>query len=140
MRPTIRNPKLDARTAFTLLEMLTTVAVLVIVLGLMVSLARHVRERAAVALTKDLIRRLDALMDRYTDRHEGRMPEVASFPPRPPEPGPEAPAVPTTREAGARTAPGGAAPGGAGPRAGPQPPAAVDPSRPEAFDRRALSE
>ena len=64
MRPTIRNPKPEARTAFTLLEMLTTVAVLVIVLGLMVSLARHVRERAAVALTKDLIRRLDALMDR----------------------------------------------------------------------------
>src|SRR5215213_7381348 len=82
MRPTIRDPNSDPRGAFTLLEMLTTVAVLVIVLGLMVSLARHVRERAAVALTKDLIRRLDVLMERYAGRHEGRMPEVSPFPPR----------------------------------------------------------
>ena len=37
---------------------------------LMVSLARHVRERAAVALTKDLIRRLDALMERYAPRYD----------------------------------------------------------------------
>jgi hypothetical protein len=110
--------------------MLTTVAVLVIVLGLMVSLARHVRERAAVALTKDLIRRLDALMERYADRHEGRMPEVASFPPRPPDPGPDAPAA-TTREVAGRAAPRGTGPPAA---------AALDPSRPEAFDRRVLSE
>jgi prepilin-type N-terminal cleavage/methylation domain-containing protein len=56
------------RRAFTLIEMLTTVAVLVIVLGLMVSLARDVRTRSADRLTKDLLRRLDALVEQYRAR------------------------------------------------------------------------
>src|SRR5262249_52996248 len=51
--------------AFTLVEMLTTVAVLVIVLGLMVSLARDVRTRSAERLTKDLLQRLDTLVAQY---------------------------------------------------------------------------
>ena len=45
--------------------MLTTVAVLVIVLGLMVSLARDVRTRSAERLTKDLLARLDSLIEQY---------------------------------------------------------------------------
>jgi hypothetical protein len=49
--------------------MLTTVAVLVIVLGLMVSLARDVRTRSADRLTKDLLRRLDGLVDQYRARN-----------------------------------------------------------------------
>jgi prepilin-type N-terminal cleavage/methylation domain-containing protein len=53
------------RRAFTLIEMLTTVAVLVIVLGLMVSLARDVRTRSAERLTKDLLSRLDTLIEQY---------------------------------------------------------------------------
>src|SRR5688500_7766854 len=53
------------RSAFTLIEMLTTVAVLVIVLGLMVSLARDVRTRSAERLTKDLLARLDTLVEQY---------------------------------------------------------------------------
>jgi prepilin-type N-terminal cleavage/methylation domain-containing protein len=56
---------LRTRTAFTLIEMLTTVAVLVIVLGLMVSLARDVRTRSAERLTKDLLARLDTLVEQY---------------------------------------------------------------------------
>lgn len=51
--------------AFTLIEMLTTVAILVIVLGLMVSLARDVRTRSAERLTKDLLARLDTLVEQY---------------------------------------------------------------------------
>src|SRR4051812_40017207 len=51
--------------AFTLIEMLTTVAALVIVLGLMVSLARDVRHRSADHLTKDILRRLDGLVAQY---------------------------------------------------------------------------
>ena len=140
--------------------MLTTVAVLVIVLGLMVSLARHVREREAVALTKDLIRRLDVLMERYADRHAGRMPEVAAFPPAPPESAADAPASQPAgpRSPGKRDAPSGdppapsgnppapsASPAGppasnassAGPSAGPR---RTTPTRPESFDRRALLE
>jgi hypothetical protein len=49
--------------------MLTTVAVLVIVLGLMVSLARDVRNRSADRLTKDLLRRLDLLVAQYKARN-----------------------------------------------------------------------
>src|SRR5438270_7231739 len=56
------------RLGFTLIEMLTTVAVLVIVLGLMVSLARDVRTRSADRLTKDLLRRLDELVRQYQSR------------------------------------------------------------------------
>src|SRR5215510_10771578 len=51
--------------AFTLIEMLTTVAVLVIVLGLMVSLARDVRTRSAERRTKDLLQRLETLVGQY---------------------------------------------------------------------------
>jgi prepilin-type N-terminal cleavage/methylation domain-containing protein len=64
------------RRAFTLIEMLTTVAVLVIVLGLMVSLARDVRTRSADRLTKDLLRRLDGLMIQYKSKLPKTMPEA----------------------------------------------------------------
>jgi type II secretory pathway pseudopilin PulG len=49
--------------AFSLLEMLTTVAALVIVLGLMVSLAGYVRSRSAEALTRKLLSRLERAME-----------------------------------------------------------------------------
>src|SRR5439155_24193028 len=58
-----------------LIEMLTTVAVLVIVLGLMVSLARDVRNRSAERLTKDLLRRLDTLVAQYKARNLKKLPE-----------------------------------------------------------------
>lgn len=67
LRPETRNPRFSRR-AFTLVEMMTTVAVLVIVLGLMVSLARDVRTRSAERLTKDLLRRLDILVGQYLKR------------------------------------------------------------------------
>jgi hypothetical protein len=59
--------------------MLTTVAVLIIVLGLMVSLARYVRNALAVEVTKDLLHRMDALMQQYGVRHDGVIPQVAPF-------------------------------------------------------------
>jgi prepilin-type N-terminal cleavage/methylation domain-containing protein len=64
-----------SRRAFTLVEMLTTVAVLVIVLGLMVSLARDVRTRSAERLTKDLLHRLDLLVAQYRQRSLKNLPE-----------------------------------------------------------------
>ncbi len=67
--------------AFTLVEMLATVALLVILLGLSVSLARHVREQSAQAVTTDLLRKLDHLATRYATRHNGGLPPVAPFPP-----------------------------------------------------------
>ena len=56
--------------------MLTTVAVLIIVLGLMVSLARYVRDQSANQLTADLLRKLDAAVRRYADRNNGQLPPV----------------------------------------------------------------
>lgn len=69
-----RSPR--AAGGYTLIEMLTTVAVLVIVLGLMVSLARYVRVRSSTELTKDLLRKLDGLMAQYLARNGGQLPAV----------------------------------------------------------------
>jgi type II secretory pathway pseudopilin PulG len=56
-------PIANRKSSFTLIEMLTTVAALVIVLGLMVSLARYERRRSAEAFTRDnLLAKLDALL------------------------------------------------------------------------------
>src|ERR1043165_4819112 len=63
-----------SRSAFTLIEMLTTVAVLIIVLGLMVSLARYVRDRSARELTQGLLRQLDTLMSQYLDHYKDLKP------------------------------------------------------------------
>src|SRR5580704_13642976 len=76
------------RPGFTIIEMLVTVAALIIVLGLMVSLARYVRERAAVALTKELLRQLDDMATQYAQRNGGQLPTVTPFPP-PPSASPE---------------------------------------------------
>lgn len=63
------------RPAYTLVEMLTTIAVLVIVLGLMVSLARRVRSQSARALTERVLLKLDGLMEQYVSRNH-RLPAV----------------------------------------------------------------
>jgi type II secretory pathway pseudopilin PulG len=57
--------------AFTLIELLTTVAALAILLGLMVSLARHVRERSEDNLTREILQRMDRLLDDYQARTGG---------------------------------------------------------------------
>ena len=75
------TPSQRSRAGFTMVEMLVTVAALIIVLGLMVSLARYVRERAAVALTKELLRQLDDLATQYAQRNGGQLPTVTPFPP-----------------------------------------------------------
>jgi hypothetical protein len=59
--------------------MFATVALLVIVLGLMVSLARHVRETSAVDLTKDLLIKLDRLVAQYAERHGGEIPPAPAL-------------------------------------------------------------
>lgn len=67
-----------SRRGYTLLEMLTTVGAMIIILGLMVSLARSVRSASAQELTKDLLHKLDVLMDQYESRY-GTLPAIASF-------------------------------------------------------------
>src|SRR5205809_3153380 len=61
----------SAIRAFTLIEMLTTVALLVIVLGLMVSLARYVRTRSATQLTRELLVNLNEAIARYESTYAG---------------------------------------------------------------------
>lgn len=67
-------------SGYTLVEMLTTIAVLVIVMGLMVSLARRVRTQSAESVTKNLLRNLDTLMSQYYAKYR-RLPEVFPFVP-----------------------------------------------------------
>jgi hypothetical protein len=55
--------------------MLTVVAGLIIVLGLMVSLAWDVRRQSSERLTKDLLVKLDRMMTQYIVRHK-QMPQV----------------------------------------------------------------
>ena len=63
--PNRQLPIATRKSSFTLIEMLTTVAALVIVLGLMVSLARYERRRSAENFTRDdVLGRLDALLSR----------------------------------------------------------------------------
>jgi type II secretory pathway pseudopilin PulG len=66
------------RSAFTLVETMTAIAVLVIALGLMVSLARHVRLASAEGLTKQILVQLDAAMAAYVQSN-GSLPTVPAF-------------------------------------------------------------
>jgi type II secretory pathway pseudopilin PulG len=67
------------RGGYTVVEMLATVAALLIVLGLMVSLTRHVRASSADEVTKDLLRRLDQAMARYARQNGGAPPDLPPF-------------------------------------------------------------
>jgi type II secretory pathway pseudopilin PulG len=66
------------RGGFTLVEMLTTVALLIIILGLMVSLARYVRRRSAEDLTRRILINVHVAMAEYV-KETGRPPEIESF-------------------------------------------------------------
>ncbi len=67
----MRGNRLKLRkSAYTLVEMLTTIATLIIVLGIMVALARYVRAQSADELTKSMLRELDELMSEYQRRTE----------------------------------------------------------------------
>jgi len=57
---------------------MTAVAVLVILLGTMISLSRHVRAASADGLTKDVLRRLDTAMAVYVHQY-GSTPAVPEF-------------------------------------------------------------
>ena len=71
-----RKAEASVRRGFTMIEMLTTVAILTIALGMMVSLARYVRDRSAQQLTRDVLKELDLLMAQYQDRNGGQLPPV----------------------------------------------------------------
>lgn len=66
---------------FTLIEMLITIAVLVIGLILMISLAHLQRQTSADDLTRDLLRKLNVVMSQYIVRNQGRPPAITGFAP-----------------------------------------------------------
>jgi prepilin-type N-terminal cleavage/methylation domain-containing protein len=66
------------RRGFSLIEMLATVAALVILLGLMVSLARYVRRQASDQLTKQTLAQLETLVRNYQTRYKA-LPVVTPF-------------------------------------------------------------
>jgi len=68
-----------SKDGYTVVEMLTTIAALVIVLGLMMSLTRHVRASSSEEITKDLLRRLDQAMARYARQNGGAPPDIPPF-------------------------------------------------------------
>jgi type II secretory pathway pseudopilin PulG len=67
------------RAGFTLVEMLTTVALLIIILGLMVSLARYVRRRSAEDLTRRLLVNMHTAMLEYVGKYGGPPSGIESF-------------------------------------------------------------
>jgi prepilin-type N-terminal cleavage/methylation domain-containing protein len=72
------SPTRSRSRGFTLLEMLTTVAVLIILLGLMVDLAGYVRNRSATDLSRQVLGALDVAMAEYVSK-AGKEPE--KYPP-----------------------------------------------------------
>lgn len=64
------------RRGFTMLDVLVVVAALVIVLGLMVSLARYVRSSSSEQLTERLLADLDRALHRYEAAHAGKPPTL----------------------------------------------------------------
>jgi len=68
---------IEMRRGFTLVEMLTTVALLIIALGLMVSLARYVRSHSAEELTRRILINLHSAMLEYTQKFG--TPPIESF-------------------------------------------------------------
>ncbi len=66
--------------AFTIVELLIVIAVLIIVLGMMTNLARSVRVGYATDVTKDLLRQLDIAVTQYRERFD-RVPDVTPLVP-----------------------------------------------------------
>ena len=60
----------------SLLDLLVVLAGLVIVLGMMVSLARYVRGRSADEIARRVLADLDVMLERYLDTHSGEIPQV----------------------------------------------------------------
>lgn len=70
------QPSSFSLPAFTLIEMLATVAVLVILLGIIVDLARHVRSRSAGEVTRRMLAELDEALSRYQLKNSDQVPAI----------------------------------------------------------------
>ncbi|HRK31381.1 MAG TPA: type II secretion system protein [Tepidisphaeraceae bacterium] len=77
LRRCVAPSLLPRRRAFTLIEVLVTIAALIIIMGLAVSLAREVRRRSADGVTRELLTELETTIRRYQQQHAGTLPAVA---------------------------------------------------------------
>jgi type II secretory pathway pseudopilin PulG len=66
-------------SAFTVVELFVTIAVLIIVLGVMVDLANRVRRNSADQLTRQILRQLTVQMDNYMAHNNAQLPPVTPF-------------------------------------------------------------
>lgn len=66
-------------SGFTLIETMIAACVLTIVLGLAVSLSRHVRGQSAKTLTYDVLARLETMLRNYSAANGGAVPVVAGL-------------------------------------------------------------
>jgi type II secretory pathway pseudopilin PulG len=71
---TVGNPR-----GMSLLDLLAVLAAMVIVLGMMVSLARYVRGRSADEIARRVLADLDVMLERYLDVHNGQIPQVPAL-------------------------------------------------------------
>lgn len=72
----------SGRNAFTVVELFVTIAILIIVFGVMVDMANRVRRNSADKLTRQILRQLTVLMDNYLAHNNDQLPPVAPFMPR----------------------------------------------------------
>lgn len=66
-----------------MVELLTTIAVLVVVFGLVISLANFVRNTSATELTTTLLRKMEEQLAVYSARNQGALPAVTPLDPQP---------------------------------------------------------
>jgi prepilin-type N-terminal cleavage/methylation domain-containing protein len=74
---------MSLRRGFTLIELLTTIAVLVVVFGLVISLANFVRNTSATELTTSLLRKMEEQLSAYSRRNDGQLPAAVRVDPLP---------------------------------------------------------
>jgi type II secretory pathway pseudopilin PulG len=68
--------KLQSRTAYSLIELLVVVAILVIVFGLILSGIQATRQRADKASVQNVFRQVQLALNQYSDANSGAIPDV----------------------------------------------------------------
>jgi type II secretory pathway pseudopilin PulG len=72
--PRPEGPRLIKNNGYTLVELFLTLAVLMIVLGLMINLSNRVRRESADKVTRQVLARLTVLMAEYQKQNDDQLP------------------------------------------------------------------